>query len=57
MPPNQAEGIVETVQKHGGRIDYVVFEGEGHGWRKEENQRTALLRELEFYEDVFGLKG
>ena len=56
VPPNQAEGIVETIRKQGGRVDYVVFQGEGHGWRKAENQRTALEKESAFYEDVFGLK-
>ena len=56
VPPNQAEGIVDTIRKHGGRVDYVVFEGEGHGWRKEENQRKAIETEFAFYADVFGLK-
>ena len=55
MPPNQAEGIVETIRKRGGRVEYVVFQGEGHGWRKEENMRAALEKEIGFYEDVFGL--
>ena len=55
VPPNQAEGIVETIKKRGGRVEYVVFQGEGHGWRKEENQRTAMEKEFGFYADVFGL--
>ncbi|KAI0752561.1 alpha/beta-hydrolase [Daedaleopsis nitida] len=56
VPPNQAEGIVETIKKQGGRVEYIVFEGEGHGWRKAENMRAALEKEIGFYEDVFGLK-
>ena len=56
VPPNQAEAIVETVRKQGGRIEYVVFQGEGHGWRREENIRAALEKELSFYENVFGVK-
>ncbi|RPD61836.1 alpha/beta-hydrolase [Lentinus tigrinus ALCF2SS1-6] len=56
VPPNQAEGIVETVKKQGGRVEYVVFQGEGHGWRREENIRAALEKELSFYENVFGVK-
>ncbi|TBU30383.1 alpha/beta-hydrolase [Dichomitus squalens] len=56
VPPNQAEGIVENIRKRGGRVEYTVFQGEGHGWRKEENIRAALEKELAFYEDVFGLR-
>lgn len=56
VPPNQAEEIVETIKKQGGRVEYVLFEGEGHGWRKEENMRTAIEKEFGFYADVFGLK-
>ena len=56
VPPNQAEGIVETIRKRGGRVEYTVFQGEGHGWRREENIRAALEKELVFYEDVFGLR-
>ena len=48
--------IVESIKKRGGRVEYTVFQGEGHGWRKEENIRTALEKELAFYEDVFGLR-
>ncbi|KAI0329778.1 alpha/beta-hydrolase [Cubamyces sp. BRFM 1775] len=56
VPPNQAELIVSDIRKRGGRVEYIVFEGEGHGWRKAENIRTALEKELSFYEDVFGLR-
>ena len=56
VPPNQAEAIVESIKKRGGRVEYTVFQGEGHGWRKEENIRMALEKELAFYEDVFGLR-
>ncbi len=47
---------METIKKQGGRVEYIVFEGEGHGWRKEETIRAALEKELSFYENVFGLK-
>ncbi|KAH9925016.1 alpha/beta-hydrolase [Epithele typhae] len=56
VPPEQSEKIVETVKQRGGRVEFIVFEGEGHGWRKAENIRTALEKESGFYEDVFGLK-
>lgn len=49
--------IVDAIKKRGGRVDYTVFEGEGHGWRKAENIKAALEQELHFYEDVFGIAG
>lgn len=56
MPPEQAEDIVKTIKEKNGRVEYVLFEGEGHGFRKAENIKAALEKELAFYEDVFGLK-
>ena len=56
VPPEQAELIVETIKKNGGDVEYVVFEGEGHGWRKAENIKKALETELAFYERVFGIQ-
>lgn len=44
--------MVETVREQGGRVDYVVLEGEGHGWRKAENIAKALNAELGFFQDV-----
>ncbi|CDO77752.1 hypothetical protein BN946_scf184993.g15 [Trametes cinnabarina] len=56
VPPNQAELIVSNIKKRGGYVEYIVFEGEGHGWRKAETIRAAIEKELSFYEDVFGLR-
>ena len=39
-----------------GKVEYVVFEGEGHGWRQSENIKAALEKELGFYEEILGLK-
>jgi dipeptidyl aminopeptidase/acylaminoacyl peptidase len=33
-------------------VEYVLFEGEGHGWRKAENVKAALEKECSFYEKV-----
>ncbi|CAL1702735.1 unnamed protein product [Somion occarium] len=56
VPPEQAEDIVKTIKSKGGHVEYVLFEGEGHGWRKAENIKAALAKELAFYEGVFKLK-
>ncbi|KAH8113185.1 alpha/beta-hydrolase [Phellopilus nigrolimitatus] len=56
VPPSQAEEMVGVIRAHGGRVQYKVFEGEGHGWRKAETIVTALEAELAFYLDVLGLR-
>ena len=52
VPPEQAEDIVTIIRANDGRVDYVLFDGEGHGWRKADTIRTALEKELAFYEDI-----
>ena len=53
VPPNQAEVMVESLKERGVPVAYVLFEGEGHGFRKSENIKTALESELVFYGKVF----
>ena len=52
VSPEQAEDIVTIIRANDGRVDYVLFDGKGHGWRKAETIRTALEKELAFYEDI-----
>jgi dipeptidyl aminopeptidase/acylaminoacyl peptidase len=54
VPPNQAEEMVAALRAKGVPVEYVVFEGEGHGFRKAENIRRTLEDELAFYGKVFG---
>ena len=56
VPPAQAEGIVSALERNGLPYAYLLFEGEGHGLRKAENQRRALEAELSFYAQVFGFE-
>ncbi|PCH34635.1 alpha/beta-hydrolase [Wolfiporia cocos MD-104 SS10] len=56
VPPSQAEVIVKAIKDRGGRVEYTLFEGEGHGWRKADTVKAALEQELHFYEDVLGIK-
>ncbi len=37
VPPNQSESIVSALRKNGVTHKYVVYEGEGHGFRKAEH--------------------
>ncbi|KAF7361348.1 Peptidase-S9 domain-containing protein [Mycena sanguinolenta] len=56
VPKEQAEVIFESIQRRGGVIEYKLYPGEGHGWRKEENMVDALERELAFYEKMLKIK-
>jgi dipeptidyl aminopeptidase/acylaminoacyl peptidase len=57
VPPSQAEEIVKIIRDElHGKVEYEVFEGEGHGWRRGETVKVALEKELGFYEEILGLK-
>lgn len=56
VPPNQAEIMVEAIQKKGLPVAYVPFEGEQHGFRRAENIKRALDGEFYFYSRVFGFE-
>ncbi|GJJ69568.1 hypothetical protein EMPS_01915 [Entomortierella parvispora] len=54
VPPNQAEKMVEAVEKRGLPVAYITFEGEGHGFVKPENVRMQLQGEISFLGRIFG---
>jgi len=54
VPPNQAEAMVGALDQKGIPVAYILFEGEGHGFRKSENVCRALESELGFYGRIFG---
>lgn len=54
VPPNQAEAMVEALRAKGLRVDYHLFEGEQHGFRRAGNIVRALEAELAFYGEVLG---
>jgi dipeptidyl aminopeptidase/acylaminoacyl peptidase len=56
VPPNQSEMIFEALKSRGIPTAYLAFEGEGHGFRKAENQIRALEAELYFYAKVLGFE-
>ena len=49
VPPNQAEGIHEALRERLPDTRLLLFEAEGHGFRKPANQIRALEAELAFY--------
>ena len=55
VPPNQAEAMVEALRAKGLRVDYHLFKGEQHGFRRAENIVRALEAELHFYREVLAI--
>ena len=47
----ESDEMVEAVRKNGVPVEYVVFEDEGHGFRKKENQITGYTAILKFLEE------
>jgi dipeptidyl aminopeptidase/acylaminoacyl peptidase len=54
--PSQAEVMVEAADRNGVPHAYIAFEGEGHGFRKQENVRRALEATLSFVGQIFGFE-
>ena len=50
------EAIYNNIKQRGGVVEYKLYPGEGHGFRREENIRNACERELAFYERILRLK-
>lgn len=51
--PAQAEMMVEVLERKGVPYEYIAFEGEGHGFRKQENIVRAVEAELDFVAKTF----
>jgi len=49
VPVNQATQMEEAMKKVGKTVEVVIFEGEGHGWHKEETMRASMELQTEFW--------
>jgi dipeptidyl aminopeptidase/acylaminoacyl peptidase len=56
VPPSQAELIVAALRERRVPHAYLLFAGEGHGFRKSANIVTSLEAELSFYAQVLGFE-
>jgi dipeptidyl aminopeptidase/acylaminoacyl peptidase len=56
VPPSQAELIVSALDERRVPHAYLLYEGEGHGFRKSENIVGSLEAELSFYAQVLGFE-
>ncbi len=55
VPPAQSEVMVNALRERGVAVAYLLFEGEGHGFRSAEHIERSLEAELYFYCRVLGL--
>ena len=56
VPQDQADELVAALARNGVPYGYLLFQGEGHGFRRAENRRRSLEAELSFYAQVLGFK-
>ena len=56
VPPSQSEAIRDALAERGIDHEYVLYPGEGHGFRRAETVIDALERELTFLGRVFGFR-
>lgn len=54
VPPNQAEMMVDALAAKGLPHAYLLFEGEGHGFRQADTIVAALEAEYAFFAQIFG---
>ena len=55
VPPNQAEAMRDALLAKGIDVEYILFEGEGHGFRRAQNMRRAIEAEYAFLVRVFDI--
>ncbi|KAF8198376.1 alpha/beta-hydrolase [Mycena galopus ATCC 62051] len=56
VPPSQADVMVESIKKRGGVVEYKLYSGEGHGWKRKDTIQDALRREIRFYSRVLKIE-
>ena len=56
VPPNQAELMVDALDRQGLPVACLMFEGEGHGFRSADTIRRCLAAELLFYARILGFE-
>jgi dipeptidyl aminopeptidase/acylaminoacyl peptidase len=56
VPPSQAELIVDALHERGLPYAYLLFQGEGHGFREAKTIIEARNAELSFYAQILGFE-
>jgi dipeptidyl aminopeptidase/acylaminoacyl peptidase len=47
-PPTEAEQVTQAIKKRGGSVELKIYDNEGHGFSRVENQIDAMTRIAEF---------
>jgi len=47
-PKTETQQVVDAIKKRGGKVDYKIYEDEGHGFARVENQIDAYRRVADF---------
>ena len=47
-PKSETQQVVDAIKKRGGNVDYKIYENEGHGFARVENQIDAYKRVADF---------
>lgn len=55
VPKTQTDAMVAALRATGIHVDYLVFDGEAHGFRQADTIVAVAAAELEFYRAVLGL--
>ncbi len=55
VPPNQAEELHRRLLSKGISTKCIMFDGEGHGFKKAENIQRVLEEELQFVLSACGI--
>ena len=56
VPPNQSETMRDALAAKGIPVAYLLFDGEGHGFRRAENVRRVIEAEYAFFARIFGIE-
>jgi dipeptidyl aminopeptidase/acylaminoacyl peptidase len=54
VPPSQSEAIAEALRRSGRPVAYLLFAGEGHGFRSQEVLKQAVEAQLSFVGETLG---
>jgi dipeptidyl aminopeptidase/acylaminoacyl peptidase len=56
VPPEQAEMLAAAARRRGLPVALIMFEGEGHGFRKAETIKAAIEAQIYFLGRIFGFE-
>lgn len=57
VPQEQAIAMSDKIKGAGGQCEMIIFDGEGHGWRRADTKKRAMEEELSFVRRTFGIEG